>query len=291
MIQDDNLQRQFVVDQVGAGLLETIYLLTLAHGIENSVILLDEPAVNLHPTLMKSIAKSLQNPKLNNQFIIITHSPELTSYEIFDNKASIIYIRKKQIYSIAKILEGKTKNWFEENRHRLKHQIDPRIFFGKSVLLCEGDSDKNLLDGIVNSLEYTDSKINITQNDVVITHVGGKNSFEKYINLMKNFDIPYLVLGDRDAKTLFKKSGTINKNTITFQDNITIIDDGNLEKLMQAIDLDIYHKAEKDNGNSKPAVAFAFAEGISKESPEKLKTIKELLLKSIELAKGKMVSN
>lgn len=286
MIQDDNIQRQFAVEQVGAGLLETIYLLTLAHGIENSVILLDEPAVNLHPTLMKSIAKSLQNPDLKNQFIIITHSPELASYEIFDNKALIIYIRKKDNHSIARSLEGKTKEWFEESRHRLKHQIDPRIFFGKSVLLSEGDSDKNLLEGVANALEFIDSKVNITQNDVIITHVGGKNNFQKYIDLMKNFDIPYLVLGDLDAKTLFEKSGTLNQKEITFQGFAVIIENGNLEKLMKDIDLDIYSKAEKENGNSKPAVAYVFAEEISKRHPEKLKPIKDLLLKSIELAKG-----
>lgn len=74
---------------MGSGVLETIYLLTLAHGIENSVILLDEPAVNLHPSLMKSITNSLQNPSLKNQFIIITHSPELAGYEIFDNKSAL----------------------------------------------------------------------------------------------------------------------------------------------------------------------------------------------------------
>lgn len=286
MIQDENLQRQFLVDQMGAGLLETIYLLTLAHGVDNSVILLDEPAVNLHPTLMKSIANSLQNPVLKNQFIIITHSPELASYEIFDSKSTIIYVRKKNKKSIIRTLEGDTKKWFEQNRHRLKHQIDTRIFFGKSVLLTEGDSDKNLLEGVANSLEFMDSKVNITQNDVIITHVGGKNNFKKYIDLMKNFDIPYLVLGDLDAKNLFKKTGLLNQQEIIFQDSVVIIENGNLEKLMKDIDLETYSKAEKENGNSKPAVAYVFAEEISKNHSEKLKPIRDLLLKSIELAKG-----
>jgi predicted ATP-dependent endonuclease of OLD family len=287
MIQDENMQRQFAVDQVGAGLLETIYLLTLAHGIENSIILLDEPAVNLHPTLMKSIVNSLQNSTLNNQFIIITHSPELTSYEIFDNKASLIYVRKKKNHSIIKILSGETKQWFEEQRHRLKHQIDARIFFGKSVLLTEGDSDKNLLEGIANSFESTDTDVNITQNDVIITNVGSKFNFKKYLNLVKNFDIPYLVLGDSDAKDLFENSGTLSQKNITFEDSIVIIEDGDLEKLMRDIDLELYSKAEKENGRSKPAVAYAFAEEISKRYPNKLDSIKKLLIRSIELARGK----
>ncbi len=286
MIQDENLQMQFSTDQVGSGLLEIIYLLTLAHGLNDSVILLDESAVNLHPTLMKSIIKSLQNPDRRNQFIIVTHSAELASYEIFDTRASIVYIRKKNNQSIVKILEDKTKEWFTQDRHRLKHQIDSRIFFGKSVLLCEGDSDKNLLEGIANSLEYTNSKINIAQNDVIITHVGGKNNFKKYMDLMINFDIPYLVLGDSDARVLFKNSGNMTKKEITFEDNITIIENKSLEELMKDIDLDTYHNSKKEYGDSKPAVAFAFAEEISKNNPEKLEVIQKLLLKSVELAKN-----
>lgn len=284
MIEDEYLQRQFVADQVGTGLLEAIYLLTLSYGIENSVILLDEPAVNLHPTLMKSISKSLQNPDLTNQFIIITHSPELASYEIFDNKASLIYIRKKGNSSIVKILKDNVKEWFDRDRHKLKHQIDSHIFFGNSVILTEGDSDKNFLDGIASSLEINDPEVSVTKNDVIITHVGGKNNFKKYIDLMKTFDIPYLALGDLDAKNLFDKSGIINKDTVKFVDSAIIIECGKLEDLMKEIDLDIYTKALNDNGNSKPAVAYVFAEEISNKSPEKLNSIKLLLLKAIDKA-------
>jgi len=281
MIEDENLQRQFVADQVGRGLLESIYLLTLAYGVENSVIFLDEPAVNLHPSLMKAIAKSLQNPDLKNQFIIITHSPELASYEIFDNKASIVYVRKKNQSSIAKTLSGDVKKWFDQDRHKLKHQIDTRIFFGKSVILTEGDSDKNLLDGIANSLELKDPDIKITNNDVVITQVGSKNNFKKYIDLMKTLDIPYLALGDLDAKNLLGVSGIINKDTIKFENSTLIIEHGNLEDLMKEIDLDIYTQSVNENGKSKPAVAYTFAEEISNKSPQKLEPIRQLFLEAI----------
>ena len=287
MIQDENLQRQFMADQVGTGLLETIYLLTLAHGVENSVILLDEPAVNIHPTLMNSITKSLQSPDMTNQFIIITHSPELARYEIFDNKSEIVYVRKNNKKSVIRTLNGDTKKWFEQDRHKLKHQIDTRIFFGKSLILTEGDSDKNLLEGISNAFESTNSDINITQNDVLITSVGSKFNFKKYLDLIKSFEIPYLVLGDSDAKNLFENSGTLNQNEITFQDSIVIIENGDLEKLMRNMDLELYSKAESENGRSKPAVAYAFAEEISKKHPEKLNLIKKLLIRSIELTKGK----
>lgn len=285
MILDKNLDQQFSLEQVGAGLYEVIYLLTLAYGTENSIVLLDEPSVNLHPSLMKAISKKLQNPDFKNQFMIITHSPELASYEIFDNKSSILYIRRKNKKSIVKTLTDNTKDWFEQNRHRLKHQIDTRIFFAKSVILTEGDADKNLLDGIANSFELTDPDVNVTNNDVMIIEVGGKDNFKKYIELMKTFEIPYLALGDLDAKNLLGKSGIINKDKIDFEDSVIIIENGNLENLMKEIDLDIYTKALIDNGRSKPAVAYAFADEISSKNPVKLNPIKSLLKKAIELSK------
>jgi len=115
----------------------------------------------------------------------------------------------------------------------------------------------------------------------------GLQSPKKYLDLIKSFEIPYLVLGDSDAKNLFENSGTLNQNEITFQDSIVIIENGDLEKLMRNMDLELYSKAESENGRSKPAVAYAFAEEISKKHPEKLNLIKKLLIRSIELTKGK----
>lgn len=124
IVLDKKLNRQIPLHQVGAGIGEIIYLLSSALGVENSLILLDEPSVNLHPPLMRALMRILQNAENNNQFVIITHSPEVVSFQLFENKAKIFYIRRKDQMSSVKTLENDVKEWFEKDRNRLRHQID-----------------------------------------------------------------------------------------------------------------------------------------------------------------------
>lgn len=286
IIFDKKTNKQISLRHVGAGLSEIIYLLSSAYGVENSLILLDEPSVNLHPPLMRTLMKRLQNVENNNQFVIITHSPEVVSFQLFENKAKIFYIRKKNDSSLVKTLEGDVKEWFEQDRNKLKHQIDTRIFFGKTVILTEGDSDKNLLSGLAEYWETIDSEMDLSGNDVIITSIGGKKNFQKYIKLLKTFEIPYLVLADSDAKNLFETSGIITKNTINGDNSVFIIEGGNLEFLMNEINSKAFNEAKNDSGDSKPALAYNFAKKVSTENPTQLKPLCELLKKSVKLARG-----
>lgn len=286
MILDKKLDRQIPLHQVGTGLGEIIYLLSSAYGVENSLVLLDEPSVNLHPPLMRTLMRTLQDVENNNQFAIVTHSPEVVSFQLFENKAKIFYIQRKNQASSVKTLESDVKEWFEKDRDRLKHQIDTRIFFGKSVILTEGDSDKNLLAGLAEYWETIDSELDLSGNDVIITSIGGKKNFQKYIKLLQTFEIPYLVLADSDAKNLFEASGSITKKAIHGDNSVFIIEGGNLEFLMNQINSKAFEDAKKDNGDSKPALAYSFAKNVSKEDPTQLNPLSELLKKSIKLARS-----
>lgn len=287
VVVDDKLNREFPISETGAGLSEAIYLLTLGFGIENSIILLDEPSVNLHPPLMRSLLNLIQDHAKTNQFMIITHSPELVRFELFEKASKIFYVRRIGTSSKIRTLVGNTKEWFDRDRNRLRHQIDPRIFFGKCVILTEGDSDKNLLSGVANYLESRNSQVDVTKNDVIITSVDGKNNFKKYEDLMKTLGIPYLIIADLDAKSLLKTGGAINKNGIKIVDSKVIIEYGNLEDLMKEIDVDAYSKAVAENGKSKPAVAYSFTESVSSNHPERLNLFRDFLMESVKRSQGR----
>lgn len=47
--------------------------------INNSVILIDEPEISLHPKWQQKIVKVYENIGENNQMIIATHSPHIVS--------------------------------------------------------------------------------------------------------------------------------------------------------------------------------------------------------------------
>lgn len=284
LITDNKLRKRLSLKDVGAGLAEIVYLLSASYGLKNSVILLDEPSVNLHPPMMKSLMRYLENNQNQNQFIIITHSAELVQYELFESNASIMYVHKSNQISKIISLKNDTKKWFNENRSNLKHQIDSRIFFGRCIILTEGESDRNLL-GIARFLNSQDQSIDLESNDVIIVSIGGSSNFEKYRKLLDGFHIPYAVLADSDAKRFLPSAGIINKDGINGSENIFVIDVGNLEDFMRLIDLGIYTETENEFRGSKPTIAHEFAKKVSVKNPDALKPIKLFLKQAIKLSK------
>lgn len=271
------------LDQVGSGISEILYLITAAFGMEDSVILMDEPTLNLHPPRMRALISKIQE-NTSNQFIIITHSPELTHYEIFEKFANMIYVKKISEQSQISVINEKE---FDEQRSRLKHQIDPRIFFAKCVILTEGESDKNLF-GIVEYLQMSEPKLNLANNDVLVISVGGNPNFAKYQKLLEAFHIPYIIFTDRNSFGLLKHLPHcfMTKENIGGTQNTILIEYGNLEDLLKEINGDLYHTLEREYGNSKPTVAFEFAKQISEKNPDALKSIKSLIIKAIEMSKN-----
>jgi predicted ATP-dependent endonuclease of OLD family len=201
--------KQFFLDDVGAGLGEVIYLLSLTFGLSESVVLLDEPALNLHPQLLRSLISQIitsnnrkdfqleDKPEANNnQFIIITHSPELTDYLLFDVGTTIFYIRKNSAGSTEiNSLDNPTKEWLKKRKSQLSYTIDSRLFFGRALILTEGDSDKNLFIGAIKYFASIDSKLDLEGKEIMTLSAGSKDNFPKYKKLIDAFKIPCVFIG------------------------------------------------------------------------------------------------
>lgn len=284
IITNKNTRIHYSIEKIGAGISEILYLITTSYGLENTVILMDEPSVNLHPTKAKEVMKKIIKFNPKNQFVIITHSPEVTHTAIFENSADICYVRKTAGISKLFVMQKERKEDFDEARGRLKHQIDSRVFFGKCVILCEGESDRNLF-GIVEYLTSTDNKYDLESNDVLITSIGGHSNFPKYIKLLSSLGIPYVILADIQAKKFLPESFAImTKNGIEGNSNVIVIE-GDLEDLMNEIDGGLYSKIKLEVGKSKPTVSFEFAKQISEKNPNVLKPIMDFVILAIEKSK------
>ena len=269
-ITESGLSKHIPLDQVGGGVRGVLYLLTAVHGVKNSVVLLDEPGINLHPSMLKAVISTIKLSNNKNQFLIITHSSELLYSEMFDEDDDVVYIKKIHNRSRIYSLNSKIKKEFATKRRRLKHQIDPRIFFANLVILTEGESDRNLLE-ITNDLANNDSKYDLPLKDIVIVSVGGKKNFPKYIDLLKAFGIPYVILADYDAKTdVFQDepTGEISKNGIKLDGCIFLIRH-DLEDLMKKTEPNIFEQASKKDGKSKVAVVLEFCKLMQEKDLEK----------------------
>lgn len=268
-ITESGLPEHIPLDQVGGGVRGVLYLLTAVHGVKNSIVLLDEPGINLHPSMLKAAVSTIKFSNNNNQFFIITHSPELLSNEMFDEGNDVVYIKKMNNQSGIYSLDNETKNEFTIERRRLRHQIDPRIFFANLVILTEGESDRNLLE-ITNGLANSDSKYDLSLKDIIIISVNSKYNFPKYVKLLKAFEIPYIILADCDAKTdVFQNepTGEISANEIKSNGRIFLINH-DLENLMKETDQRIFEQVNKGR-KSKVAVVLKFCKLMQEKDPKK----------------------
>ncbi len=268
-ITESGLPEHIPLDQVGGGVRGVLYLLTAVHGVKNSIVLLDEPGINLHPSMLKAVVSTIKSSNTNNQFFIITHSPELLSNEMFDEGNDVVYIKKMNNQSGIYSLDNETKKEFITERRRLRHQIDQRIFFANLVILTEGESDRNLLE-ITNDLANNDSKYDLSLKDIIIISVNSKYNFPKYVRLLKAFEIPYIILADCDAKTdIFQNepTGEISANEIKSNGCIFLINH-DLENLMKETDQRIFKQVNKGK-KSKVVVVLEFCKLMREKDPEK----------------------
>ena len=283
VIFNDRSVEEFPVADAGAGVGESIYLLALVLGSSDSVVLLDEPSINMHPGLTRAILKKIYNVG-KNQIIITTHSPAILGFAAFENSAGILYVRRAGSSSIIRTLDGETFEQLKKGRNMLRYTIDPGIFFARCVILVEGESDKILLLGIWKRLEPS-LRDDVNYNDVMVTPVLGEKNFSTYRKILDAFGVPYLILADNDAKkSLEGRIQTVHKGTEELGDcPVLVIKNGTLEDLMKDADPEAYARVCKNK--LKTANAFDFVEAV-RDPGKNLRLFVAMLRKAVCLAKG-----
>ena len=281
-------------EQIGTGALQVLYLLAASHGIKESVVLLDEPGINLHPAMLQTIMGTVGAGQTESQFLIITHSPELLVHEVFDRGGDLIYVRKKGRSDAIDLWgDGGAGEWWRKERKRLKHQIDVRVFFANFVVLAEGVSDQSVLAGVAEYKADGDQKYNLARRNILIVRVDGKKNFPKYIRLLDSYKIPYVILADRDNdcdethEELFgnKRTAEFPSDCEPFAGADVVLVEKNLEDMLKSMDKKAFKKAKKAGGGSKVAVAIEFCKTMGKDA-EKLCRVTAFLDHCIERARG-----
>jgi AAA15 family ATPase/GTPase len=190
------------LDLAAAGLAESLLLLIALIGQERKVILLDEPALNLHPNLQRKILE-LVNQTItsnNNQVILITHSPYLVDAsqlksawrlsakdaktETLHIGRTIAEIDKQQDFKISSLLGS------AENRS---------LLFSKGAIFVEGPSDKAIIEKLDKSLSLLEQGANIETNEWAVIPIGRKSSLGAFIKLSKKLGIPCAAILDYDS--------------------------------------------------------------------------------------------
>jgi predicted ATP-dependent endonuclease of OLD family len=260
---------------VGSGIRETLFILSKCIGHNDGIVLMDEPALNLHPlqiqTLMRRIIAIQNEDSSDNQIMIITHSPTLASIEMLSTVNEIIRVERIGDSSIVyQPIQGDRK-WIQKNIATF-HLMKPDILFAKCVILVEGQSDRIFLQTLLNESE----RLGLEDNDIFILDVGGKKSFTKFETFLDIFKIPYLILADRDAEDIFKdrELSILDKKFDTNQtsqehQNIYILEE-DLESYLGKINPELFHEVVAKYSKRKPEIAYHVIQGLLKNkiSPE-----------------------
>lgn len=179
---------------IGAGILQSLHLLTHLIAHKDKVLCLDHPELHLHPHAQRRLAKFVEEEK-DRQTIIITHSP----YFIDLNKDSNI-IRFVQKGAQTEIFEP-TQDYFKlEDYFKFEQFLDidtKELFFASKVLLVEGPTELGALPIFSLKMDY-----NFDENGVSVIDIGGKHNFEFFVKLCEGFKIPYFIIADKDAEKL-----------------------------------------------------------------------------------------
>lgn len=172
---------------------------------------IDEPEIGLHPHNQRQLIFSLKNLSESSQVIVTTHSNHLIDITQIDN---IIRIGKEnnrtKWYKIdftpeeKKILEIHGRNLEE-------------IFFAKRCLVVEGDTEEGFFPEASKKIQENDENYSFNYNSVSVIN-GNGDTIWFFLRLLKNLNIPFIVLIDQDKlddrELFFKKlneSGLINE--------------------------------------------------------------------------------
>lgn len=258
--------RRATIDHLGSGFIRVFTILLYIYHPEYHILLIDEPENHLHPALIKNLLNAMQSTNL---------------MQIFFTTHSVLFISARTIPQLVRVVrdEKSTRAYSyhgdKYNRERLLEEMNSdnmEMFFSDKVLVVEGISDRLLFRGLINRF-YKGSK------DIKVVQTYGKGNAVVYSDLLKIFNIPFVMVFDLDMLKggyLMDLTNHLNIN-INYKDfnslkenNIFVFPNGVLE--------DNYPK--KYQRNDSKALSALYAATLIKEedfNSSKMKNIREII--------------
>jgi predicted ATP-dependent endonuclease of OLD family len=214
------------------------YIHTNVKNKKDTVILIDEPSINLHPYAQRNIVALMEDFIARNKemsIIYTTHTPYLIKPKKIERLAlvkrldkegsKIIQIDYDKLLSLKNSRPGK-KYKPENIKQRLLQILSVSVregFFGTMVLLCEGITEFLSLPIWANIY-----KKDFDESGIILIQTGGKESLLDYADFFSVYDIPLYLVFDNDNKPekgddYLKKERKLNSQLLEFL-NAKIID-------------------------------------------------------------------
>jgi len=194
----------------GAGIAEALFLSAVLAGSSGQVVLLDEPALNLHPTTQATLLDELQalthqSEGEGSQFLVNTHAPTLVPPDTIDRVSRFtlqdghtirraLNVRKEDVE--AREAERRDVREISQDdlvklRQMLRGNLAARaLLFSRAVLLIEGSTELAALPVWCADL---------VRQDIALYPVDGKGGFVSPLRFIYHFAIPWAIIGDSEV--------------------------------------------------------------------------------------------
>ena len=260
----DKARLRLPLDRVGAGARGVLYLLAAVYGARESVVMLDEPGINLHPTMLQKVVDGMDGQDSGNQILVITHSPDLLRCEMARSGTRIVRVANTNGQS--RIYQDTDKTGKDAMDPRgIARIIDPAVFFAKLAVVVEGESDRAVL-GLADRMAVKEPKYDLPLNNIAVVGVCGKYGFARCRSLLDKYGIPWIILADEDAKDRFEhyKASWISGDGVEGDGPVFLLK-GDLEKFMEEADPDTFAESKQ---RSKVATALEWAARTLEKNPD-----------------------
>lgn len=180
----------------GAGIAEALFLSAVLAGSSGQVVLLDEPALNLNPTMQTILLDELQTlthrPEgEGSQFLVNTHAPSLVPPDAIDRVSRFTLQDGHTIRQAVNSGQRDQDDDLRKLQQLLRGNLAARaLLFSRAVLLLEGETELGAL-----SVWCQD----LVRQDIALYVVGGKGEFVSPLRLITHFAIPWVIIGDGEV--------------------------------------------------------------------------------------------
>ena len=159
------------------------------------IIFFDEPEVHLHPELLIRLVSTLRSIGENNQFIFLSHSPDLVSGSLED---SVVFLRPKTAGIENQAFIVKPGDETTKAMHQLGHSVGI-LSLGRKIAVIEGTNaslDKRTYSQILRN----------RFPDIVLVPGGGKEAIRNFGTTVSGvldkavWGVEFFLLMDRDSQ-------------------------------------------------------------------------------------------
>lgn len=174
---------------------------------DNSVILIDEPEVSLHPDLQKKLLKLFLECSKTKQIIISTHSPYFIDWESVATYAKLIRFKKEEekinLFELTEETKRRIIQLIEDknNMHTFGLDANDIFFLQDNLIVTEGQDDVLCYKKIFNNYKFYPTAAFFGWG------TGGKFNIYSVLSILN--DMGYrkvFVIADSDATEIVEKS-------------------------------------------------------------------------------------